>query len=62
MDDTAFMVEENRLLHKRPGAIREAQIRKLEFKALFEECRDADNSLIEPAWGTDSFRYSPRKD
>lgn len=62
MDDTAFMVEEDRLLHKRPTAIREAQLRKLEFKALFEECRDADNSQTEPGWGTDSFRYSPGKE
>lgn len=56
MDDVVFVAEEDRLLHKRDTPMREAQLKKLEHRALYEECEEAD--------GEDSFQHrarSPRR-
>lgn len=40
MTDITFLVRQDELLNKRPTVIREAQIQRLEFRALYEECLD----------------------
>lgn len=58
MTDTVFVVEEDRLLVKRPTPIREAQLRKLEMRALIEECGESDERTVrEVAPGSDEFRF-----
>ena len=41
MTDAVFEYEASRLMSKRPTAIRERQLRNLEFEAFFEEVADA---------------------
>lgn len=58
MTDAVFVVEEDRLLAKRPTAIRETQLRKLELRALLEECGENDKRVVrEVAPGSDEFRF-----
>lgn len=44
MTDVQFMVNEDLILSKRDTRLREAQLRQVERKALYEECRDADRA------------------
>lgn len=44
MTDIQFMVDEDYILTKRRTPMRDAQLRQIERKALYEECRDADRA------------------
>lgn len=49
MTDVSFIVQHDQLLAKRPTAIREAQVQRLEFRALYEECLEAECDLVAEA-------------
>lgn len=55
MTDEVFEASENQLLAKRPSAIRERQIRQLEFRALFEEILNPLETYPAPAPGSDAY-------
>lgn len=40
MTDVAFVIREDELLAKKASAMRELKLRRLEFQALYETCRD----------------------
>jgi len=55
MTDEVFEASENLLLAKRPSAIRERQIRQLEFRALVEEVEDPREEYPAPKPGSDAY-------
>lgn len=73
MYDIVFVVDEDELLHRRPNAVREERLRRLELKAMVEEIQDAEQGDIDALgirrtsrnnhiYGTDSYRHVPQKD
>lgn len=72
MTDLVFVVEEDRLLSKRPSPLRNRMLERLELRAVVEEVVDAENreladrnvrrtSRNNHVYGTDEFHYVPPK-
>lgn len=61
MDNMAFLVRQDEILHKRPSPIREVQLRHLEAKALYEECQEIGLEAVwEASHGSDAVSYHPK--